>query len=79
LTLQALAANLAQYKAWVHSLPPHDALHAIYHHGDVLARFAAAARPEQRQAVLANLRALLTAALQHGGGATSRPTRWCAP
>jgi ATP-dependent helicase/nuclease subunit A len=68
LDTQALAANLAQYKAWVDTLPPHDALHTIYQHGDVLARFAAAARPEQRQAVLANLRALLTTALAQGGG-----------
>jgi ATP-dependent helicase/nuclease subunit A len=68
LILQALAANLAQYKAWVHTLPPHDALHAIYQHGDVLARFAAAAPAAQRMAVLANLRALLSAALQHDGG-----------
>jgi ATP-dependent helicase/nuclease subunit A len=59
---------LAQYKAWVDTLPPHDALHAIYQHGDLLARFAAAAPAAQRMAVLANLRALLSAALQHDGG-----------
>ncbi len=68
LDLQALAPVLAQYKAWVDDLPPHDALHAIYQRGDVLARFAAAAPPAQRTAVLANLRALLSAALQHDGG-----------
>ena len=66
--LQTAAAALAQHQAWVHSLPPHDALDAIYHHGDVLARFAAAAPPEQRTSVLANLRALLGAALGQGGG-----------
>lgn len=59
---------LAQYKAWVDTLPPHDALHAIYAEGDVLARFAAAAPAAQRAAVQANLRALLAAALQHDGG-----------
>lgn len=59
---------LAQYKAWVDALPPHDALHAIYAHGDVLARFAAAAPATQRVAVQANLRALLASALQHDGG-----------
>lgn len=59
---------LAQYKAWVDALPPHDALHAIYAHGDVLARFAAAAPATQRAAVQANLRALLASALQHDGG-----------
>jgi len=67
-TLQTAATALAQYQAWVHSLPPHDALDAIYHHGDVLARFAAAAPPEQRAGVLANLRALLGTALGQGGG-----------
>ena len=67
-TLQTAATALALYQAWVHSLPPHDALDAIYHHGDVLARFAAAAPPEQRAGVLANLRALLGAALAQGGG-----------
>ncbi|MDP4078179.1 exodeoxyribonuclease V subunit beta [Acidovorax sp. A1169] len=59
---------LAQYKAWVDTLPPHDALHAIYAEGDVLVRFAAAAPATQRAAVQANLRALLAAALQHDGG-----------
>ncbi|MCZ8220277.1 MAG: UvrD-helicase domain-containing protein [Acidovorax sp.] len=68
LDLQALGPVLLQYQAWVGSLPPHDALHAIYEHGDVLARFAAAAPATQRQAVQANLRALLAAALQHDGG-----------
>ena len=57
-----------QYQTWVNSLPPHDALHAIYQRGDVLARFAAAAPATQRMAVQANLRALLSAALQHDGG-----------
>ena len=57
-----------QYQGWVRSLPPHDALHAIYTHGDVLARCAAAAPAAQRQLVQAQLRALLGAALQHAGG-----------
>ncbi len=65
---QALSADLAQYRAWVGQLPPHDALQAIYDHGDVLARFAAAAPAPQRAGVLANLRALLAAALQQDGG-----------
>ncbi|MFT4242764.1 MAG: UvrD-helicase domain-containing protein [Acidovorax sp.] len=68
LVQQALAANLALYKTWVDALPPHDALHAIYQHADVLARFAAAAPAAQRAVVQANLRALLSAALQHDGG-----------
>ena len=68
LDLQAIGPVLLQYQGWVQRLPPHDALHAIYEHGDVLARFAAAAPATQRQAVQANLRALLAAALQHDGG-----------
>ena len=54
--LQGLGPILTQYKVWVDALPPHDALHAIYQHGDVPARFAAAAPAAQRMAVLANLR-----------------------
>ena len=68
LDLQAIGPVLLQYQGWVQRLPPHDALHAIYQHGDLLARFAAAAPAAQRMAVLANLRALLSAALQHDGG-----------
>lgn len=66
-TLGAAAAALARYQTWVRTLPPHDALDAIFHHGEVLQRFASAARPEQRESVLANLRALIAAALALGG------------
>ncbi|MBK9344934.1 MAG: UvrD-helicase domain-containing protein [Burkholderiales bacterium] len=66
--LAQAGATLALWKGWVGSLPPHDALSAIYHHGDVLARYAAATLPHQRDSVLANLRALLAAALQVDGG-----------
>lgn len=59
---------LMRWKAWLAQLPPHDALQAIYTEGDVLARFAAAAPANQRDSVLANLRALLGAALQLNGG-----------
>ncbi|WCM91345.1 UvrD-helicase domain-containing protein [Acidovorax sp. NCPPB 2350] len=65
---QRLAADLMLYKRWVDQWPPHDALHAIYRHRDVLARFAAAAPAPLRASVLANLRALLSAALQQDGG-----------
>ncbi|GAD23963.1 exodeoxyribonuclease V subunit beta [Acidovorax sp. MR-S7] len=68
LALQALGPDLMQYQQWVAAWPPHDALHAIYRHRDVLARYAAAAPATQRGGVLANLRALLAAALQQGGG-----------
>jgi ATP-dependent helicase/nuclease subunit A len=62
-----------QWKRWLDQLPPHDALQAIYTDGDVLARFAAAAPATQRDAVLANLRALLGVALQLGGGRFATP------
>ncbi|MFT3814614.1 MAG: UvrD-helicase domain-containing protein [Acidovorax sp.] len=69
---QALEVDLAEklrgYREAVQTLPPHDALQAIYTEGDVLARFAAAAPAPQRASVLANLRALLAAALDQGGG-----------
>jgi ATP-dependent helicase/nuclease subunit A len=70
---QGLAAILMLYKGWLDRLPPHDALQAIYHHGDVLAKFAAAAPDAQRASVLANLRALLTVALQLDGGRYATP------
>ncbi|MGB2883010.1 MAG: 3'-5' exonuclease, partial [Rhodoferax sp.] len=67
-SLVAAGQALAQWKEWVATLPPHDALAAIYHHGDVLARYAAASPATQRESTLANLRALLAAALQVDGG-----------
>ena len=66
--LAPVGAILTEWKYWVDSLPPHDALSAIYHQGDVLARYAAASPPNQRDGILANLRALLPAALQVDGG-----------
>ena len=66
--LQAAAARIPRWREWVNQLPPHDALDAIFHDADVLARFAAAAPRTQRAGVLANLRALLAAALQIDGG-----------
>ncbi|MES2191642.1 MAG: UvrD-helicase domain-containing protein [Pseudomonadota bacterium] len=71
--LDGIAARLLQYKSWVDSLPPHDALQAIYTDGDVLARFAAAAPASARSTVLANLRALLNVALQLDGGRYATP------
>lgn len=63
-----VGATLARWQSWVDTLPPHDALDAICHDGDVLARYAAAAPAALRASVLANLRALLGAALQLDGG-----------
>jgi len=68
-----LAVNLALYKHFLDTLPPHDALQAIYEHGDVLAKFAAAAPAASRSTVLANLRALLSASLQLDGGRYATP------
>ena len=64
---------MIRWKGWVDTLPPHDALQAIYDDGDVLARFAAAVPPVQRRAVLANLRALLAVALDLDGGRYATP------
>ncbi|WP_296444610.1 UvrD-helicase domain-containing protein, partial [Rhodoferax sp. UBA5149] len=70
---RGLAAVLIQWKGWLRQWPPHDALQAIYSDGDVLARFGAAAPANQRDAVLANLRALLGVSLQLGGGRFATP------
>ncbi|WP_068168555.1 UvrD-helicase domain-containing protein [Hydrogenophaga taeniospiralis] len=71
----ATAERLALYRAWVHSLPPHDALSALYDHGDVLARFAQAVPPSQRGATLAQLRDLLAQSLAQDGGRFLSPYR----
>jgi ATP-dependent helicase/nuclease subunit A len=68
IALQPVGEILTRWKLWLDSLPPHDALSAIYEDGDVLARFACASPPVSRAGVLANLRALLNAALQVDGG-----------
>jgi len=68
-----LAATLLRWKSWIDALPPHDALEAIYHDGDVLARFGAAAPAALRDGVLASLRALLGAALQVDGARYATP------
>ncbi len=68
LALRTAGVVLTRWQGWVAALPPHDALHAIYDDGDVLARFGAAAPQALRGGVLANLRALLSAALQIDGG-----------
>ena len=67
------AAIFTRYKGWVDSLPPHDALQAIYHDGDVLARFATAAPAASRSTVVRNLQALLNVALQIDGGRYTTP------
>jgi len=71
--LSGLSPVLMRWQGWLDTLPPHDALDAIYHEGDVLARFAAAAPDCLRASVLANLRALLTAVLQLDGARYATP------
>lgn len=66
--LPEIAARLRRWQRWLQALPPHDALQAIYDDGDVLARFARRAPAALRAGVLANLQALLGAALQVAGG-----------
>lgn len=66
--LPEAATRLRRWQRWVQVLPPHDALQAIYDDGEVLVRFARGAPAPLRAPVLANLQALLGAALQVGGG-----------
>jgi ATP-dependent helicase/nuclease subunit A len=73
--LTQTAERLQLYRGWLLSLPPHDALSALYDHGDVLARFARAVPPEQRGAVLVQLRDLLTQSLAQEGGRFLTPYR----
>jgi ATP-dependent helicase/nuclease subunit A len=62
------AARLTRYRQWINTLPPHDALSAIYEDANVLARFAQIARPAQRASVIAALRDVLTQSLAQDGG-----------
>ena len=71
-----LAADLQSYQTLFATLPPHDALAAVYHHADVLARCMAAAPATQRGTVAANLQALLAAALDVDGGRFLTPYAW---
>ncbi len=63
-SLSAIGATLLRWQGWISLLPPHDALAAIYHEADVLARYAAATPAALRATVLAQLRSLLAASLQ---------------
>jgi ATP-dependent helicase/nuclease subunit A len=71
--LKGVSTTLLRWKGWLDCLPPHDALETIYHDGDVLARFAAAAPASLRNSILAHLRALLGAALQVDGARYATP------
>ena len=71
--LAPVGERLNRWQAWLAALPPHDALDAIYHDGDALARFGAAAPAALRQTVLANLRGLLAASLEIDGARFATP------
>lgn len=69
-------STLTLYQDWLRRLPPHDALSAIYDHGDVLARFACAVPASERGATLAALRDLLAQSLAQDGGRFLTPYRF---
>jgi ATP-dependent helicase/nuclease subunit A len=68
--------NLVQYQQWFATLPPHDALAAVYQHANVVEQFMAAAPAPMRGGVAANLQALLAAALDVDGGRFLTPYAW---
>ncbi len=74
--LARVGIQLARWKSWVENLPVHDSLSAIFHDGDVLARYAAATPPAQRDTVLTHLRALLGVALNLDGGRYTTAYTW---
>ena len=71
--LAGIGPRLRQWQQWLAAWPPHDALSAIYHDADVLARFAAAAPAALRAGVLSNLRGLMAASLEIDGARFATP------
>ena len=71
--LRAIGVVLAEWKALVDRLPPHDALEEIYKRAGLVAKFAAAAPVPLRASVVANLKALPGAALDVDGGRYATP------
>ena len=71
--LRDVAAKLLRWSDLLARLPVHDALTIIYREGDVLARYAARAEPASRARSVAQLNALLHAALALDGGRYSTP------
>jgi ATP-dependent helicase/nuclease subunit A len=63
-----LRVQLARWQTWLHHLPPHDALQAIYDDADVLRKYRLAMPIPIRHTSQMALQALLWAALQEGGG-----------
>ena len=62
------AQTLKRWQTWLNSLPPHDALSAIFTDGAILEKYAQVALPALRESVLVNLRALLMATLDVNQG-----------
>ncbi len=71
--LAGIGPRLRKWQRWLDTLPPHDALSAIYHDADALSTFAAAAPTAMRASVLANLRGLLAASLELDGARFATP------
>jgi ATP-dependent helicase/nuclease subunit A len=69
------AACLRRCAGWVASLPPHDAMAAIYREADVAAAYARVTPAALRGDVLAQLQALLAQALTVEGGRCLTPYR----
>ncbi|RSZ36914.1 MULTISPECIES: UvrD-helicase domain-containing protein [unclassified Variovorax] len=65
--------RLKRWQRWLMTLPPHDALDAIFHDGDLLAKFGAAVPAAMRQSALANLRGVLSASLDIDGARFATP------
>jgi ATP-dependent helicase/nuclease subunit A len=59
---------LADWRSLVGTLPVHDLLDRIFHHADVLQRYADTVPARLRPSVLANLQGLLELSLAHEGG-----------
>lgn len=65
--------KLRKWQRLLMTLPPHDALDAIFNDGDLLAKFGAAVPAPMRQSALANLRGVLTASLDIDGARFATP------
>ncbi len=70
------AQKLRQAQHLLKSLPPHDALSAIYHDWQIIERCMAASPAPLRSRVQLSLHALLQAALQASGGRFLTPYAW---
>jgi len=71
--LTEAGVKLRKWQRWLMTLPPHDALDAIFNDGDLLAKFGAAVPAPMRQSALANLRGVLTASLDIDGARFTTP------